>query len=347
MENEKTDYRKASANEVYAVKKTVIKQWKNDVETKEIVNNTGLCINTVRKTIRIYKKFGMKNLTPKKRGRPVGTNKTLSPEQEREIRNIIIDKTPDQIKLKCCLWDRTSVQELIQRKYGILMPIRTVGEYLRNWGFTVQKPAKMAKKQKPEEVQKWLDEEYPAIKASSVAEKAVIFWMDETAVQNECNYARGYAPKGKTPVLKIQTVKMHINMVSAINNEGKIFFKIYKDAMNGEIMKDFLNRIIIEANRKVYMICDNLKTHHSNMIRDWIAERADRLSLYFLPPYSPEYNPDEYLNHDLKQSIGTQKQADSVEDITNNTEAFMSKLSDEPEHVAAYFDHPMVKSYKD
>jgi transposase len=258
----------------------------------------------------------------------------------------LIDKTPDQLKMKRCLWDRSSVQELIQRKYGITMPIRTVGEYLKNWGFTVQKPVKMAKKQKPEQVQKWLDEEYPAIKASSVAEKAVIFWMDETAVQNECNYARGYAPKGQTPVLKVQTVKMHINMVSAINNEGKIFFKIYKDAMNGVIMKDFLSRIITESERKVYMICDNLKTHHSNMIRDWVSERNDKISLFFLPPYSPEYNPDEYLNHDLKQSIGTQKQADSVDDIHRNATAFLTDLESKPEHVSSYFDHPKVKPYK-
>jgi len=119
---------------------------------------------------------------------------------------------------------------------------------------------------------------------------------------------------------------MHINMVSAINNQGKLFFKIYKDAMNGDTIKDFLSRIITESDCKVYMICDNLKTHHSNMIRDWVSERKDQLSLFFLPPYSPEYNPDEYLNHDLKQSIGTQKQVDTVEDIQRNTTDFMSDL---------------------
>lgn len=346
MENEKIDYRKQKPSEVYAVKKTVIKQSKKGISAEEISENTGLNINTVRKTIRIYKDKGMEALKPKKRGRRVGEKRTLTPEQENHIRNAIVDKTPDQLKMKCCLWDRNSVKELILRQYGISMPIRTVGHYLKRWGFTVQKPVKKAKKQKPEQVEKWLNEEYPAVREQAKAEGAVIFWMDETAVQNECNYARGYAPKGQTPVLKIQTVKMHINMVSAINNEGKIFFKIYKEAMNGEIMKDFLCRIITVSSRKVFMICDNLKTHHSNMIRDWVSEHKDNLSLFFLPPYSPEYNPDEYLNHDLKQSIGSQTQADSIDDIQNNTNDFMSHLESNPSHVASYFDHPKVKIYK-
>lgn len=346
MEKVEVDYRKESSDSLYNTRKIVVRLWKKGTAPKEISVITGMCIDAVRKSIRLYKEHGTKGLRPKAKGRPAGSGKALTAEQEREIRNAIIDKTPEQLKMKCCLWDRASVKELIERKYGIVMPIRTVGEYLKHWGFTVQKPVKMAKKQQPEQVQKWLDEEYPAIKAASVKEKAIIFWMDETAVQNECNYARGYAPKGQTPVLKIQTVKMHINMVSAINNEGKLFFKIYKNAMNGEIMKDFLNRIISETDRKVYMICDNLKTHHSSMIHDWVEERKDRISLFFLPPYSPEYNPDEYLNHDLKQSIGTQKQADTVEDIQNNTVAFLSNLENDPNHVASYFDHPKVKAYK-
>lgn len=346
METEKKDYRKIESSSVYHTKKIVVNLWKKDTSTKEISEITGMCIETVRRTIRAYKQGGISCLKPKAKGRPKNSGKSLTGEQERELRNAIIDKTPDQMKMKCCLWDRASVKELIERKYGIIMPIRTVGDYLRRWGFTVQKPVKMAKKQQPEQVQKWLEEEYPAIKAASAAEKAVVFWMDETAVQNECNYARGSAPKGQTPTLRIQTVKMHINMVSAINNEGKLFFKIYKDAMNSEIMKDFLNRIITQSDRKVFMICDNLKTHHSNRIRDWVSERKDQLSLFFLPPYSPEYNPDEYLNHDLKQSIGTQKQADTVDDIRNNTTEFMNALEEKPEHVASYFDHNKVKSYK-
>ena len=98
---------------------------------------------------------------------------------------------------------------------AVTMPVRTVGEYLKRWGFTVQRPMKQAMNQKPEQVQTWLKETYPLIHKAAKEEGAEIFWGDETAIQNESNYARGYAPKGKTPVLKVQTVKMHINMISA------------------------------------------------------------------------------------------------------------------------------------
>lgn len=345
MLNEKIDYRKVSPDEVYAAKKIVIRLWKSEKPTAEIVTATGMSINSVRETIRKYKESGMTGLKPKKRGRSHGEKRSLTADQEKWLRSVITDKTPDQLKFKCCLWNRNTVKELIDQQYGVNMPIRTVGLYLQRWGFSVQKPAKLAKNQKPEQIQAWLVEEYPAIRKQAKSENAEIYWADETAVQNESNYIRGYAPKGRTPVIKVQTVKMHVSMISAINNEGKIRFMIYKDAMNADTMIEFAGRLIKDAARKVYLILDNLRAHHGNRLRDWASEHAGQIALFFLPPYAPEYNPDEYLNHDLKQNIGSQAQADSVSEIEANTTAFLSKLETEPDHVKSYFQHPKVKEY--
>ncbi len=105
----------------------------------------------------------MSALKPKTRGRKTGEKRTLSPAQEDEIVRTITEKNPDQLKMKCCLWTRDAVKQLIQEKYGIDMPIRTVGQYLQRWGFTVQRLAKQAMNQKPEAVQQWLHEAYPEI----------------------------------------------------------------------------------------------------------------------------------------------------------------------------------------
>ena len=248
--------------------------------------------------------------------------------------------------MKCCLWTRDAVRQLIKEKYKIEMPIRTVGMYLQRWGFTVQRPAKQAIEQKPEAVQRWLKEEYPAIHADAKKDNAEIFWGDETAVQNVANYARGYAPKGHTPVLKMKAKKMHINMISAISNQGKLHFVFSQESINQQKLIEFLERLIKDLHRKIYMILDNLKVHHGKLVADWVVEHKDQIRIFFLPSYSPEYNPDEYLNNDLKQTIGSQRQARTEADLQQNADAFMSSLEDDPDHVKSYFDHPALHSYR-
>ena len=348
MDELKMDYQKASAEQVFAVKKQIIRLWKSGKKTDEIKDIVGMCIDTVRRTIHAYKEGGIEAIRPRKEGRPVGSCMSLTNEQSKEIQRLIIDKDPDQLKMPFALWTRKAVKELIKNKYNIDMPIRTVGEYLKRWGFTPQKPEKMSRHQNTAAVNKWLDEEYPAVKAQAKREDALIFWMDETAVQNCSNLVRGYSPKGQTPVLKLETKKMHINMVSAINNTGKVFFKIYKDAMNTDLLKDFCERLIRDQHgRKILLICDNLKVHHAHIFQDWLAERRSQIEVFYLPLYSPEYNPDEYLNNDLKQNIALKPQAKDVEDIHEYTETFMSDLSKDPNHVKSYFEHEKLKSYKD
>ena len=320
--------------------------WKSNKGVAEIIAATSLSQDTVYVTIRKYKEGGMAALKPKSRGRKTGEKRSLTPKQEKEILSQLVDKKPAQLKLKGCMWTRDNVKDYILRQYGIDMPIRTVGEYLRRWGLTVQRPAKQEANQKPEQVEAWLKEQYPAIHAEAKAENAEIFWGDETAVQNVANYARGYAPKGKTPVVKIQSKKMHINMISAISNQGKLHFLLYSDAINSERLISFMEAVIKTAGKKVYLILDNLRVHQSKAVTAWVEEHSQQIRLFHLPPYSPEYNPDEYLNNDLKRNLGTQAMVKDVTELEDNTNAFMSRLSDDEDHVKAYFDHPALSSYK-
>ena len=348
MEDERIDYRKVSPEEKHTLKKSIIRQKKNGVKTRDIQKNTGASIDTVRKTICRYKKEGSAALKVGKPGRKKGSGSLLTEEESRKIQSIIIDRTPEQLRFPFALWTRKAVKELIYREFGIVIAVRTVGDYLKKWGFTPQKPAKVSRRQNSEAVNKWLKEEYPQIKVQAKKENALILWMDETAVQNCSNLVRGYAPKGRTPTLKVETKKMHVNMVSAINNEGKLFFKIYKEAMNTDILKDFCERLIKDLNgRKIMLICDNLRVHHAYVFRDWLAERKEKLEVFYLPSYSPEYNPDEYLNNDLKQNVAKQPQAKDVDEIQKYTENFMDGLENDPDHVKSYFDHEKLKPYKE
>ena len=342
-----TDYRTVDSQAVYVLKKVALRLRRKGKGVKEICEITGLADKTVRMTFEAYDAGGLNAIKPKKRGRKAGEKRTLNGEQEQEIITLLVDHDPAQLKLKGCMWTRDSVKELIKQKYGITMPNRTVGEYLHRWGFTVQRPAKREANQKPERVEAWLNEEYPAIHHKAKAENAEIFWGDETAVQNVANYARGYALKGQTPVVKVQAKKMHINMISAISNRGELRFLLYSEAINSERLIGFMEALTKTANgRKVYFILDNLRVHHSKQVSQWVDDHKDEIALFHLPPYSPEYNPDEYLNNDLKQSIGSQAMVQDIRELEANTSAFMNRLSDAPDHVKAYFDHPSLVKYK-
>jgi transposase len=116
-----------------------------------------------------------KTITVKKCGRPLGYGRTLTKIQEKEIQRVIVDKYPDQLKLDFALWTREAVKLAIRQKYGIDMPVRTVGEYLKRWGYTPQKPVRYAYERDGGKVREWLESTYPGIKRQAKREKGDIY----------------------------------------------------------------------------------------------------------------------------------------------------------------------------
>ena len=207
------------------------------------------------------------------------------------------------MKLPFALWTRIAVQQLIRQLWSIDMPIRTVGEYLKRWGFTPQKPLRRAYKQNPKAVKKWLNDQYPTIVKRAKKEKAEIHWGDETGLCNDSYHGRSYAPRGQTPAIRLHPRCKRVNLISTVTNQGKVRFMVYKDKMNSDTMIKFMERLIKNSERKIFLILDNLKVHHSYIVRDWLEEHKAQIEAFFLPSYSPELNPDEYLNCDLKGGV--------------------------------------------
>ena len=298
---------------------------------------------TVYRWKKLYDKGGMEALATKKQGRPKGTGKKLKNHQCAMTVRIITDNCPDQLKMPFVLWTRQAVKELIRKEFGVEMPLSTVGVYLRRWGFTPQKPIKKAYQQQSNAVKKWLDEEYPEIKLIASEEKGEIHWGDETGFRSDCQVGRGYAPQGKTPELKKTGSRFGTNMISTITNQGKVRFMIYDGKMNADLFVGFLERLIKSSDKKIFMIVDNLKVHHAYIVRDWINERTEKIKLFFLPSYSPELNPDEYLNCDLKGNANAKRMPRDKVELKDNLLSHMTLLQKNPERVKSYFQHEKIK----
>ena len=324
-------------------RKQAIRLHKKGCSYVEIGELVGVHNLTVGKWIRAYKAEGASALKSQTRGRKVGTGRSLTQKQEKLIQQLIMDKTPDQLKLAYALWTRKAVQEIIEQQVGVVLAIRTVGKYLSLWGFTPQKPLKKAYEQNPTKVKKWLDEDYPAIKAQAKQEDAEIYWGDETGMRNDAQHERGYAPKGKTPVIRLNAKRVSTNMISAINNQGKVRFQTYDGTMNADVLIGFLKRLIKDAKRKVFLILDNLRVHHAKIVKAWLEKNRKKIAVFYLPAYSPELNPDEYLNCDLKAGVHSGKPARNKEQLKKKVISHMRMLQKRPARVKKYFNHQCIK----
>jgi hypothetical protein len=201
------------------------------------------------------------------------------------------------------LWTSRAVRDLIALRFGKTLGLSTVQLYLQRWGMTPQKPLARAKERQPAAIAAWLATTYPAIARRARAERAVIYWGDETGISNQDQIGRCYAPKGRTPVVARSAKRVTQSMISAVSNRGLMRFMLYDGALNAGRFIAFLRRLIKDAGQKVVLIVDNLKVHHAAKVTDWATAHAHEIELCYLPAYAPDHNPDEYLNNDLKQQL--------------------------------------------
>lgn len=216
-----------------------------------------------------------------RRGREKDEQKLIQPKQEKLIFTIIKDKTPDAVGIKATLWDRRAIQALVKQKTRLSPNLQRVSVYTKRWGLTPQRPAKYASEQNKEKLEAWMTRDYPLIVARAKAEKAEIHWGDETGVALSTYHARGYAPSGQTPVIRLPAKRARVSMISSITNRGDIQFMLYEKGLRVGTFLTFLKRLILHRKRKLFLIVDNLQVHHAKRVATWVKEHAHEVELFF------------------------------------------------------------------
>ena len=308
---------------------------------EQIAQILGVSKEAVRKWEIKNRKGGIKALRTDNRGKG-GKLKSLTGYQERAIKHHIDTKTPNELGLSYFLWSREAIQKLIQKRYGVKISLSAISNLMKNWNYTPQVPIKKSYRQNSEEVRKWLNEEYPKIHQKAKAEKAEIYWLDETGIQNNENKQRGYSIKGRTPEIRVPDYRIRTNLISIVANQGKLRFMIYKDNLSVTILIDFLERLIREAKRKIYVIMDNHSVHKSGEFNKWLSERAHLIEVYKLPSYSPELNPDERLNRHLKSTIFKNERARDQKGLNNLTRRAMRRIQRNANLIKSFFEDASV-----
>ena len=341
---EKENARRQTLEQLHERRKQVIRLHKKGIKIMQIVELTGLSYPPVRAAIDLFEAGGWSAIRPTRRGRARGDGRVLTGAQEDTIQRMIIDTRPEQLKMDFHLWSCAAVMQLIEQEFGITLPVRSVGKYLTRWGFTPQKPIKRAYEQSPAAVQAWLEGQYPAIEQRAKAEGAEIHWGDETALVNTDVRGRSFAPAGKTPVaMAVGGTRQKLSMIATVTNQGKTRWMIIDESFDADKLIEFLQALIKDAEKKVFLILDNLRVHHSKLVKAWVAAHEARIELFYLPSYSPQLNPEERLNADLKQEMGKRVPARTKAKLREAANEHMAMLEQDPKRVMSYFQDRRVR----
>ena len=309
----------------------------------EISEYLGVNRSTVSKWWRQYKQRGDTALYQQERGRQVGDGRTLNPSMESTITAAVRDDEPEAYEIDSALWTRRAVQALIVRLYHIKMPIRTVGEYLKRWGYSPQRPLKRAYEQDPAAVADWLAQVYPAIVQRATAEGAEIHWEDESGLRSNEYGGRGYAPIGHTPeVHSSEKQRVRTNYIATLSNQGNVRFMLYTSSFTGPVYIQFLERLVRSFEVKLFLISDRHPVHLRKMVQQWFEAHSSEIEVFYLPSYSPQLNPVEYLNNDVKQQVHDKPPTRNLNQLKRRAASSLWKLQKLPARVRNYFLHPDI-----
>jgi len=287
-----------------------------------------------------FRQEGDRAVTERRRGPVPETKAALTAEEVQELLSAVTGTTPDQLMFDFALWSSRAVVAYVAKKFKKRICRRTARRYLQRLGFTYQCPIQRAREQNAAAVNTWLTQTYPRIKAEAAANSARILWADEATVQVGGIKPRGCSKRGRPPVLRTTGNRsVRCNTISAVGNRGDLMFMTFEGSMNVEIFKTFILQVIKEVAGPVTMIVDNLKVHHANCLGEWLKERRERdsFTLEYLPSYSPELNPDEYLNRDVKAGLAERALPKDAKAVNAAVADHLSARKNTPEKVRNLF----------
>ncbi len=337
----KRDARFLSPHAQEDLRRRVVAAVRGGMYQAEAARTFGVSRQSVNNWIKRVRSGGLRCLRSGRRGRP--PVQRLAPHQAATVVRLISDRCPDQLKLPFALWTREALAELLARRFGVKVSVWTAGRYLRRWGFTPQKPVRRAYEKDPEAVRQWLREKYPAIRARAKREGAEIHWGDEMGLRSDHQAGRSWSRRGQTPVIPGTGKRFGCNMISTITNRGRLYFMVFKERFNAGVFIRFLKRLLRQVGRKVVLIVDEHPGHKAHETTRWLKVHGKKIQLYFLPPYSPELNPDELLNQDVKTNAVGRRRAIDQADLMSNVRGYLRSTQKMPHVVRSYFQEEHVR----
>lgn len=335
-----TDARRLSHDKLTELRKRGVAAVQEGESPEDVARVLGVSRVTVYGWLARYRSGGWGSLDARKRG---GRRRKLDAKAIAWLYETVTQNDPRQFRFPFALWTSKMIGELIRQKLGVRLSKASVCRLLDQLGLSAQRPLWRAYQQNPERVDRWMKEEYPAIRAAAKQQKAEIWFADEAGVRSDTHAGTTWAPRGQTPVVSSTGARFGLNIISAVNPQGHFRFMCVNGGVNAGVFIEFLKRLIHNSPRKVFLIVDGHPTHRAKKVKRFVESVSDQLQLFYLPPYSPELNPDELVWNDLKNNGIGRKSISGAEQMKRDIIAYLRYLQKTPDRIRSYFRAPTTR----
>lgn len=305
----------------------------------DVIRSYGLCRTTIYRWLRAARRGGEKALASRKAPGPAPK---LTARQKRQVGRWINGKDPRQYGFDFGLWTRGIVQALVRDRFGVELSVTAVGRLLAELEITPQKPLRRAYERDPAAIAKWVQEDYPRLRARARRRGAKIFFLDEAGIRSDSVLGRTWAPKGRTPEVATSGRRQAVNAISAVNARGEFWYKVYTGGLNKDRFVAFLKSFMRGRKHPVMLVVDGHPAHRARVVRDYVQAQKGKLEIYFLPGYAPELNPDEFVWNHLKKQGVSKKPLRRGESLRARVHADLEKIKRAPALVRSFFCAPSV-----
>ncbi len=336
----KQDARKLDHKTLTEIRNRAVSQVQSGESPEIVARVLGINRATIYGWLSLYRNGGWDALDAKKRG---GRRRKLGAKELQWIYDTVTMKNPLQYKFPFALWTCAMIAVLIKEEFGVKLSRTSVGRLLNQLGLSAQRPLWRAYQQDPATVKSWLKKEYPKIKELAKKEKAEIYFGDEAGVRSDHHAGRTWGKKGRTPVISTTGARFGMNLISAVSPRGQMRFMVTKGRVGAQVFLDFIKRLLHNATRKIFLIVDGHPAHKAKLVKEYLKTVKDRFGLFYLPAYSPELNPDEYVWNDLKNNGIGRKAITSPNQMKKEVLSHMRFLQKSPDIIKSFFEAPTTK----